>query len=254
MPYIDCRFAIAPDDANGALLRYVYLEELVFILSTRQLHFTRSDQFPDRFEGAQAEANIKARQRMVEEGELNPGEAQQDEDNSRDMRFGTFISCWSTWPESVAMWRLYSHEKNGLAIESSYERLKSAIESDHRACISQVTYADHQTAAIPRGNTLSPYLYKKPSFDYEREVRAVVQECNVAVFDNFRPDPPLLSHLRSENQDGIDVSVDVKRLIAGIRLSPVTQPWYRDVVTSVIGQYGYDFPFEQSDLAGEPAY
>jgi len=254
MPYSDNPYARPPDDVNAELLRYINLEELVAILSTRQLHFTRSDRFPDRFEGAQAEANIKARQRMVEEGQLNPGEAQQDEDNSRDMRFGTFISCWSTGPESVAMWRLYSHGKNGLAIESSYERLKSAIEGDHRVFIGQVTYADHEAASIPPNNALAPFLYKKTGFDYEREIRAIVQECQSAVFDNFRPDPPLLSHLRSENQDGIYIPVDLKRFIARVRLSPVAQPWYGDVVRSVVGQYGYDFPVEQSDLVGEPVY
>jgi hypothetical protein len=254
MPFSDCPFTEPPDNVNAALLRYVNLEELVFLLSTRQLHFTRSDQFTDRFEGAQAEANIKDRQRMVAEGELDLVEAQQLEDIAREMRFGTFISCWSTGPESVAMWRLYSHEKNGLAIESSYERLKSAVEGDHRVCISRVTYAEHQTAAIPPENTLAPFLYKKISFDYEREVRAIVQECDAAVFTGFRPDPPLLSHLRSENQDGIYVPVDMRSVIACVRLSPVAQPWYGDVVKSVVGQYGYDFPVEQSDLAGEPSY
>jgi hypothetical protein len=191
---------------------------------------------------------------MVAEGELNPVEAQQREDISRDMPYGTFISCWSTGSESIAMWRLYGREKNGLAIESSYERLKSAVEGDRRVYISRVTYAEHRTASIPPENTLAPFLYKKTSFSYENEVRAIVQDCEVVVRADLRPDPPVLSHLRFENQDGIYVPVDLKRFIARVRLSPVAQQWYRNVVKSVVGRYGYRFPVEQSDLTGEPVY
>jgi len=39
----------------------------------------------------------------------------------------TYITCWSTEPESVAMWALYSPNKDGIRIRSTVARLKATL-------------------------------------------------------------------------------------------------------------------------------
>jgi hypothetical protein len=57
-----------------------------------------------------------------------------------------------------------------------------------------------------------------------------------------------------ERPSGIKIAVDVPGLIARVRLSPVVEHWYREVVESIIAKYGYDLEVVQSDLAGEPVF
>jgi hypothetical protein len=254
VPFSDNPYAKAPDDGNAQILRYVNLEKLMSLLANGALYFARSDQFTDAFEGSVTLANLRSREVTIQEEDATADEVAQREDIGRDLRCATFINCWAAGPESVAMWRLYSREENSVAIESSYAGLKSALGGERRVFVGTVAYADYRAESIPDNNLLAPFLYKRIGFAYEREVRAIVQDvAGVAVFER-RPVPSLLGHLCSTEPLGISVPVDVRRLIARVRLSPVTQPWYREVVESVMAKYGYDLKVVQSDLAGEPVF
>jgi hypothetical protein len=164
----------------------------------------------------------------------------------RNVRSWTFINCWTSSPtESIAMWRLYVGDGNGLAIESSYDRLVAAVAGEKPVYMSPVKYADWRQGLIPENNTLAPFLYKRAGFDYERELRAIIQELPTTELgiDWSQAPPP-----------GLVVPVDVRQLVLRVRLSPVAEHWYHEVVQSVIAKYGYDIEVSQSDLAGEPVY
>jgi hypothetical protein len=141
--------------------------------------------------------------------------------------------------------RLYVGDGNGLAIESTYERLTASLGYEKPVFVGIVKYADWKRGIIPEGNTLAPYLHKRSGFEYEHEVRAIVQEMPTTdgKIDWSRP-----------TQLGLEVPVDVSRLVTRVRLSPVSASWYQDVVSSVIAKYGYEIDVTQSDLAGEPVF
>ncbi len=233
-----------PKDAAAPLFRYMDLGKFVSLLERRALFFTRSDRLGDTFEGSLTKANLELRPELF----AGIPEAMWPKlvVTRRQMRFWTFINCWtSSSTESVAMWRLYVGDGNGLAVESTYERLIAAIGGELRVFVGSVQYADWNRSIIPEGNMLTPFLYKRIGFEYEREIRAIIQDLPIVdkKVDWSHPLKP-----------GLTVPVDVTRLVTRIRLSPVTDHWYREVVESVIEKYGYAVEVTQSDLAGDPVF
>jgi len=52
---------IQPENENIKIWRYMDFTKLVSLIDTRQLYFTRSDKFDDRFEGSLPRRNVEAR-------------------------------------------------------------------------------------------------------------------------------------------------------------------------------------------------
>jgi hypothetical protein len=107
----------------------------------------------------------------------------------------TYVNCWHmNEHESAAMWRLYARTKEAVAIQSTYARLRDClppevnmgtVEADESfgwrieqrglVYLGEVEYIDVATEAIPQqGFRLTPFMYKRKSFEHEHEVRAVI--------------------------------------------------------------------------------
>jgi hypothetical protein len=108
-----------------------------------------------------------------------------------------------------------------------------------------VKYLDWDSDWTAEGNSLSPFVHKRRSFDSEREVRGVIQ-----VMD--RKDDKL--DLSPHPERGLYVPVDLDQLVVEVRVDPVSGPWFSDLIASVLKHYGLRVPLRQSDLAGEPVY
>ncbi|WP_368649049.1 DUF2971 domain-containing protein [Castellaniella ginsengisoli] len=54
----------------------------------------------------------------------------------------TYITCWSTEPDSVAMWALYSPNKDGIRIRSTVGRLKATL-ADYQEATSLWKHTNH---------------------------------------------------------------------------------------------------------------
>ena len=80
-----------------------------------------------------------------------------------------------------------------------------------------------------------PYWYKRKSFEYEQEVRAVVK-------------------VRKANSSGIEKDIDIEKLIAAIYISPYAPKWFEDVVYDVVKKYGLNKPIFHSEMAATPFY
>ena len=116
--------------------------------------------------------------------------------------------------ESAAMWNIYSKTSESIAIQSSFKRLKDSFNSNSKKIyIGKVNYADYNTEWIPEGNLLYPFLYKRKSFEHEKEIRAIYLEL-----------PPAEKEIIYLNQEaphvGICVDIDIIELIETICLSP----------------------------------
>ncbi|MGD0863648.1 MAG: hypothetical protein ABSA21_12995 [Candidatus Limnocylindrales bacterium] len=244
MPFKEHALFEPPPNPSAPIFRYMDLAKFVSLLDTRALVFARADLLGDAFEGSVTQANMRLRPEWTKKLAAT-AIAELDYYRHQAPRW-TFVNCWTASPtESVAMWRLYVGAGNGLAVESSYERLVSALGGKRDVYVGTVKYVDWQTEAIPEGNLLVTFLHKRAGFDYEREVRAIVSDVpqkNGVIDKDFEPPP------------GLPVPVDVRRLIARVRLSPVADRWYHQVVRSLIAKYGYKLEVVQSDLSGEPVF
>jgi hypothetical protein len=74
-----------------------------------------------------------------------------------------------------AMWKIHLRNSEGVAIRSTFGRLKRSLSAAEASIfIGTVRYVDYDTAVIPDDNLLWPYLHKRLSLEFERELRAIV--------------------------------------------------------------------------------
>jgi hypothetical protein len=123
-----------------------------------------------------------------------------------------------------------------------------------------VRYADYDRDLFPERLSLPQFVHKRRSFEFENEVRAVVQR--------FPPPKSQDEHLATFDIAGTEtrirgaellptgelVRVSLNTLIDTIHVSPVAPPWFADLVRSVCARYRLDKPVVQSSLADEPMY
>lgn len=225
-----------PTDLDSRIWRYVDIAKFLDLLSTSQLYFARADNLRDSFEGKSPLPAIK-RQRDHYDSEAT------FQDLAHEFIAGTYLNCWHLSPhESAAMWNLYSGASKGIAIRSTCHRLIDALHAtDQSVHLSEIRYIDYRTQDFEEnlhGNSLTPFVYKRLSFEHEKEFRAIV--CRA-----FQSDTP---------KDGIKVPIDLAVLIEAVIISPDAPSWFASVVEDIIPRYGLTLPIHPSNLATDPVY
>jgi hypothetical protein len=235
MPYEPHSVFTVPNDRTP-IWRYVDFARLMSMLVTRSLFFCRSDLLDDRFEGSMSRANLLEMEQA--QPELSANAREQLVNRRRADARRTFINSWTMGRyESVALWRLYVGDRDGVAIRSSFGRLAHSFEAEPRPVhVGAVHYIDYETDPIPDDYPLRPFLYKRTSFDFERELRAVM------------PASP------DEEPPGVFAACELATLVSAIRVSPASGRWFAPLVRSVLEKYGLDVPVEESNLLANPVY
>ena len=232
-------FSPPPDDA--VLWRYMDFTKFVSFLDKSSLFFARADQLGDPFEGALSRMNNELGPLWMID---LPERAVQDlRQFQKTLTRFTLINCWHESPhESEAMWRLYSRETDGIAIKTDFDSFKKSLTSSEDIYIGRVNYANYESDFIPEGNTLSPFLHKRQSFEHEREVRAIVQ---------IIPSTDI-------SQDICDIGryfkADLSLLIREVVVAPYAPGWLLELVQSVATRYALKAPVIKSRLADPPTW
>jgi hypothetical protein len=251
-----------PADPNVKIWRYMDFWKFVSLLEEGKLYFSRADRLGDPLEGSFPQQNLQERPHWY--GEL----VKKYEDNGLSVRFPhvqaplpfldalsflrrwfcqwTYVNCWhASEDESAAMWQLYAGRDHGIAIQSTYGRLRACLPQDVPA--GHVQYVDYlsATTTIPEGNLLWPFVHKRKSFSHEQEIRAVIQSYplengSIAV---------------GKCNSGEGVRVPVNGLDALIEKIYVAHASFADVVKGVVDRYGLDRGrVEPSGLDARPLY
>lgn len=179
-----------------------------------------------------------------------------------------FISCWYRSPyESDAMWRLYS---GAIALKTTVGRLHGCIQDpvntktgvEMNAYISNVKYIDFNSDTVWEqlngGSVMDMVLHKRHYFDYEKEVRIVLEAPisiqEVMEFGNltaaggvyYRSSGDCLNC--KSNKESVSVAVDIEQLVEEFVLSPYAQGQLRAVVEHLVEKYCPAVPVRQSAL------
>jgi hypothetical protein len=160
----------------------------------------------------------------------------------------SFINCWhASDSESAAMWELYGKDDKGIAIQTTFRKLRDSLKKN--IWLSMVNYIDYEKDEIKID--LPPHAFfwfKRNSFSYEKEVRALFLSYEGSPgHSTISWDTPLL-------KGGKWVTVDLSMLIEKIYINPNAPLWHEALVKKVNNTYGYSFPVTQSDLAKDPVY
>ena len=82
------------------------------------------------------------------------------------------VNCWHMSDvESAAMWRLYATARNSVALLTRFHLLTYVL--PETVYVGKLRYIDYTKDRIPEGNVFYPIMYKRKSFEHERELRVV---------------------------------------------------------------------------------
>ncbi|MEY4012085.1 MAG: hypothetical protein RIT22_1209 [Bacteroidota bacterium] len=192
---------------------------------------SRSDKFEDQYEGTFSEPTFEEIKKLAIN---NPDFL----DYYKTHREKVAISSWHINEyESFAMWQIFTQNSEGLAIQSTIGRLQKALEPEKnlKQYIGQVNYIDYKKEYIPFDDLFFPFLFKRKSFQYEREVRIISDTSDTSITIN----------------DGIKINVDINQLIDKIYIHPKSENWYKNLVIELVSKLGFDIEIEKSDLESD---
>jgi hypothetical protein len=253
------------------LFRYLEIEKLLFMMTRGALPLTRISLFDDPYEGSypkkylevEREALVRAfGERLVpKEYKEDPGRfLKKSREMAEDFRRNHFVSCWHASSfESEAMWRLYSSYHKGVAIETDLQSLIEELppEYDHKTRhrspigIGEMHYIDFESPDmrqyVPSLTIVRQWQWKRKAFSFENEVR--IHTFVPCGYGNEKE-----GVVPEVEGDCILLTVDLSRVIHRIVIAPKSPSWYRELISSVIHKYGFDFRIDDSALAGEPIH
>lgn len=252
----------SPDNESTKIWRYMDFTKLVSLLDKKSLYFSNFKNFDDPFEGEFPYGNIlRANKTLERSNKYNVKNSFSDDfirkeksksqasklfcsaRNAIHNAGNYFINCWhENNYESAAMWKLYSDLNKGVAIQSTFKNFTdcfSGCEDD--IAIGKVNYIDYEKDSMSPGivYVYKPFTYKRISFEYEREIRAII----------FIPHGE-----RNIELNGIYVPISLKILIEKIYVSPTAEDWFFELVESITKKYDLKTEVIRSNLYEGPLY
>lgn len=229
--YLNNKNISLPENPDTIVWKYLDLSKFLDLLLSKKLFMSRSDKFKDQYEGTFSEpAYEEIKKLSIDNPEFL--------DYYKSHREKVIVSSWHINEyESFAMWQIFTQNSEGLAIQSTIGRLQNAVipEKKYKQYIGEVNYIDYKKEYIPFDDVFFPFLFKRKSFQYEREVR-------------------ILTDIGDENikiNDGLKIDVDINQLIEKIYIHPKSENWYKNLVIELVSKLGFDFTIEKSDLESD---
>ncbi len=250
------QFETPPDDT--VIWRFMDLTKFLAMLAHRSLFFCQANKLEDPYEGTWPKAYITGIMESMKKT-FEHAKAKNDQEKAEIfMKFITdtsqmflplaYVNCWHMNPfESAAMWKLHTTNEEGIAIQSTVKRLcESMRPAKAPIWLGKVNYIDFDQCEEIRENI---FLYKRRSFEHERELRAVMD-----LFKLF-PEGPYVEGENWEEMTGRFRSffngylpVDLDVLIEKVLIAPKSAPWHKDLIQAVLDKFGVNKPLHQSTL------
>ncbi|MEO6742028.1 MAG: DUF2971 domain-containing protein, partial [Chthoniobacteraceae bacterium] len=235
---------MSPPNLDIPLWRYMDFTKFVSLLQNDALFFPTVAMLVDPFEGSYARGNEDLRPRvykhMPNRFHLTAGEM------VKRLRGHVAVSCWhSNEQESAAMWKLYAKTHEAVCVQTTFRKLQAAM--GEQARVGMVRYVDYDKGWIPESNPLAPFLYKRKSFEHEREVRAIIEPAEMAALLKAEGEPKPAA--------GRWVKINVGETIERVLIAPDAPPWFLELVRQVTARYEQGaVPVVPSALAQVPFY
>ncbi|MEO8236860.1 MAG: hypothetical protein ABI576_02030 [Flavobacterium sp.] len=218
-------------DPDTIVWKYLDLSKFLELLLSNKLFMSRSDKFEDQYEGTFSEPTFEEIKKLAID---NPDFL----NYYKTHREKVAVSSWHINEyESFAMWQIFTQNSEGLAIQSTIGRLQKALkpEKNFDQYIGEVNYIDYKKEYIPFDDSFFPFLFKRKSFQYEREVRIITDTSKSIIKLN----------------DGLKINVDINQLIEKIYIHPKSENWYKKLIIELVERLGFGIEIEKSDLESD---
>ena len=163
--------------------------------------------------------------------------------------------------ESAAMWNSYSYRNSGIALQSTFQRLKDSVKfCKEEIIIGEVQYLNYRNEWLKENLGWDIFLTKKRPYEYERELRALnivydndlynKELFNDSFLNKYRINLPkeqrnTTKKILSINNEkmlpiynpGKHINIDLNTLIESIYVSPYVDEYFIEVIKSLIEKY-----------------
>jgi hypothetical protein len=144
------------------------------------------------------------------------------------------------------MWKIYSGLGKGIGIQSTIQKLwESLHKCKNDVFIGEVEYVDFSKLLKEEWQRFHPkhlYLYKRKCFEFEKELRAIVEM--VAVEDG---------RIVPFKEEGADIPVDLNKLVEKVWVSPYSSEWYSGLIERIMLRYNINKHVGQSSIDEKPS-
>jgi hypothetical protein len=248
------------DPGRTRIWRYLDFSRFVALIETRKLHFSPVTAFEDINDGIfncltnDDNYDIQSNGRIVSIAAPAPG-SKNAQNAYRTKEFirsfhkllvdATGVSCWRLDDhESHAMWRIFIRTDEGLAIESTIDKLIGSISADeYHLMIGIVRYIDYAKHKIPIADLKNAFFYKNKYFEHEKELRLICYRT-----DGLSADPIAMPNYRPLPASGLDLPVDTSNLMNAIYISPYAPKWFSHLVEQMVQRYRLAIPVYPSNI------
>jgi hypothetical protein len=161
-----------PENVNAKIWRFMDLSKCIYMLTSNNLFFSRADKLGDDFEGSWPNKSIEDRNKLV-----TKEKTESFSDFAKNLCKYAAITCWHVNEyESAAMWDLYLKTGEGIAIQSTYQRLYNCLHNSAEAIrLGLVRYIDYdKDGFLNAGNMVEAFIHKRKSYSHENELRAAI--------------------------------------------------------------------------------
>jgi len=227
--------------------------QFISLLENDELFFSKASEYDDPFEGSLPQSHEEeAREDVFFDKSINWAVELLPKFRKICKKY-TYLSCWHlNNGESAAMWDIYLKSNQGICIQSTVNNLIDSISTDKPVYISEVEYIDYEEDEIPGwqnlGDSISPFIHKRDSFQHESELRAIIQDLpwhenseSEITPEEIRNEPiNKENNSDSDENSGKSVSVDLDQLIDTIRISPEADDWIEELAADVCESYEID--------------
>jgi hypothetical protein len=114
------------------------------------------------------------------------------------------------------MWKLYSQSGQGIAIQSTVNKLQVSLKYSGpiEIALGLVEYLDYDVAKFPSLSPFYPFVSKRKSFAHEQELRAIIWREDI--WQALR-DMPFLPVTMTIPESGVYVATDLEQLVEEIK-------------------------------------
>lgn len=244
------------------------------LLNERSLYFRRMDLLDDKFEGSMPKSlyykpsskEIESFRKMMPNYDKILHEDEQMKEISSKLHKANlqfwFINCWHVnESESAAMWQLYLKSNKGIAVQSTFKRLKESIVKKENVNFGLIHYVDDYDKEIKPmdfihndicfWHVLAPFIFKRKCFEHEKELRAFI--LTAPSTEQAKREYATTLTVK-EIPEGLYVKVNLEMLIEKVLVSPTAKAGFENSVKSIIKKHGLAIEVVPSSLADNPIY
>lgn len=204
--------------------RYMDFTKFVYMLEKGGLFFPTVDAFNDPYEGSYSRGNLSKRKFIFSRAK-DKNQFEELISKIKDVRPHININCWHMNDfESAGMWKLYSKTNESICIQTTFEQLEKALPNKIR--FGKVKYINYEKDWIPESDIYYPFIYKRLSFEHEKELRAIFNSTEGELGNDFE-----------QTENGYWVKLNLQTLVQRIYVSPEAQDWFVELVERVKDKY-----------------